>query len=38
MNLTTGDVLNIAVIDRGLVFVTLALLYLSTKVFRYDRS
>jgi len=38
MNLTTGDVLNIAVIDRGLVFITLALLYLSTKVFRYDRS
>ena len=38
MNLTTSDVLNIAVIDRTLVFVALALLHLSTNVFLYDRS
>lgn len=38
LNLKTGDILNIAVIDRGLVFITLVLLYLSTKVFKYDRN
>jgi uncharacterized membrane protein YbhN (UPF0104 family) len=38
MNLSTADILNIAVIDRGVMFLTLLLVYLSTKVFRYDRS
>lgn len=38
MALTTADVLNIVLTDRGLMFITLILINLSTKVFKYDSS